>query len=293
MILDRFSVTGEEVVDENGVPNSDGDLPVIRPADPRRSIRRYELGMSLGVTVRLNLELLAAARNLPIVVCRLSPPVEFPPEDRMSREDRSREGDWIKTGLSFFWDLPDALAAAGCSACYLADRFGPSAKRVYYFVAEQPTEFRAVAEREARAKEFEFAAFEADLRDVAPDFLPIEVVGELKLDRVSPPRIEAGFSFTGHESSLERLRSRLESSGYAFDEAKPYLSELRMRKLVPVDPDGFLDELRKVVPLARDMGCSYRGEETVDGGGQFLLTVALPEKYRGPKTSFFSRMLGR
>jgi hypothetical protein len=292
--LDGFSVTGEGLVDERGIPDENGDLPVLQAADPTRKIRRYEGRESLGVAVRMNPALLSIAKDIPLIVCRLSPGEDLPPEARMSRDDRQREAGWIEKGLSFYWKLPDALEKAGVRACYLAGRFGPSARRLYYFVSEDPEGFCTVAERLARAKGFEFRGDATEMERVAQDFLPIELIDRLGLDSTTGgKRVKAGFGFTGAASSLERLQGELARHGYELDEVKPYLGELLMAKEVPVDGDGFLEELRTIVPLSRSLRCSYRGEETVDGGAQFYLTATLPERYVRPRKSMLSRFLGR
>ena len=96
MKLDRFSVTGEAVIDEEGIPDQYGDAPVIQAADPMRKIHRYEDKESLGVNVRLNPDLTETAKNVPVVICRLAPPHIFPPESEMTVEDRRHESTWIE-----------------------------------------------------------------------------------------------------------------------------------------------------------------------------------------------------
>jgi hypothetical protein len=55
--------------------------------------------------------------------------------------------------------------------------------------------------------------------------------------------------------------------------------ELRMIKPVPIDGPGFLSVLKEIAPLARSLGGSYRGTETIAGSDQFALNRPLPDRY--------------
>ena len=52
-----------------------------------------------------------------------------------------------------------------------------------------------------------------------------------------------------------------------------------MIKPVPIDGPGFLSVLKEIAPLARSLGCSYRGTETIAGSDQFALNRPLPDRY--------------
>ena len=59
---------------------------------------------------------------------------------------------------------------------------------------------------------------------------------------------------------------------------------------------GFQAVLKEIVPLARSLGCSYLGTETIGGFSQFALTRPLPERYAADSPTcagFFQRIFGR
>lgn len=122
------------------------------------------------------------------------------------------------------------------------------------------------------------------------------MIGELGLELREDARIRpTRFEFWGAEPSLLRLRAELERRGFSYAGFDPGVRELRVVKHVPIDGPGFLAVLKQIVPLARSLGCSYRGTETIEGADQFSLVRPLPDRYSGRATGgvlgrLFSKM---
>ena len=164
-------------------------------------------------------------------------------------------------------------------ACYLAEQHG-SNRRDFYFVTEDVASLKRVAEATAQALSFPLDIERYTLATVAPLILPTEAIGELGIEPAPDARVRATrFEFWGADTSLARLRTELERRGYRYADFDLGLRELRMIKAVPIDGPGFLAVLKEIAPLARSLGCSYRGTETIDGFDQFALTRPLPARY--------------
>lgn len=295
MRLSDFDVRGEEIQD-------DQTEEIIKRGDPRRSLVRYRPdGSELFVSARINLPLLRAAASLPVLLVKPS-----------SREDEvlkpndpalEAAGGWdLLTGQGSLrnWGLLERICEdvvkASVPACYLAEQHGAN-RRDFYFVTEDVAGLERVARAAAVALSFPLAIEQHSLADVAPLIVPTEAIGELGLEvstfyRVRPTR----FEFWGAESSLARLRAALERRGYQFLGFDRSVRELRMMKPVPIDGPGFLAVLKEIAPLARSLGCSYRGTETIEGFSQFALDRPLPERYAAaatPVARVFGRFFGK
>ena len=171
------------------------------------------------------------------------------------------------------------LTEASVPACHLAEQHGAN-RRDFYFVTEDVSGLEGIARAAAEALSFPLAIERRRLAEVAPTILPTEAIGELGLEvpadaRVRPTR----FEFWGADTSLTKLRAELERRGYRYVGFDAGVRELRMMKPVPIDGSGFLAVLKEIAPLARSLGCSYRGTETIEGSDQFAINLPLPDRY--------------
>jgi hypothetical protein len=188
------------------------------------------------------------------------------------------------------------VTSASVPACYLAEQHG-TGRRDFYFVTEDVAGFERIARTAAEASAFPLTIEQYRLAEAAPIILPAEAIGDLGLEIPADARMRpTRFEFWGAEPSLARLRAGLERRGYRFLSLEAPLRELRMIKEVPIDGAGFRAVLKEIVPLARSLGCSYRGTETVEGFDQFALTRPLPERYAADSSTgggIFRRIFGR
>ena len=285
MTLIDFDVSGAAITDEK-------TEEVIRKGDPHRDLVRYRSdGSEVFIHTRVNMALLRAAASLPILVVK---PASRPEE--LTRKDALLTPQGSMRNYAFFERLCEDLAGANCAACYIAERHGEG-RRDFYFTTEDVVGFERIARAAAEAFAFPLTFEQHSLGTLAPLILPTEAIGELGLQippeaRIRPTR----FEFWGAGSSLAKLRAELEARSYRFLGLDPFLSELRMVKDVPIDGAGFLAVLKEIAPLARSLGCSYRGTETVEGFEQFALTRPLPARYAGdsaPRTGVLGRIFGR
>lgn len=264
--LSQFDIRGKSIVDETGT--------TVRKGDPHRSLVRYRpSAVELFVWTRINPALWGAAVGLPIVLLKPTP----------------REGEWMDPhGLLgpnesmrnylFLERLVETLAGRAVPACFLAEQHGDS-RRDFYFVTEDWGRFEAAARDAASAFDMPITLEPHNFAHIAPTILPAEAIGALALAIPAHLRIQSTrFEFWGAEETLARLRRELERRGYRFLSFETYLRELRMIRDVPID-GSFEAILMEIVPLARSLGCSYLGTETVDGFDQFALTRPLPERY--------------
>jgi hypothetical protein len=283
--LSQFDVRGADISDAE-------TEEIIRKGDPSRSLVRYRAdGSELFVHTRINLALLRAALSLPIL--RLMP---------HSRAEEVMERDGLLTpqgsvrNYQFLERICEDLSRTPFAACYLAEQHGDG-RRDFYFVTEDVAGFERTARSAGQAFTFPLAIEQHSLAELAPLILPTEAIGELGIDIAAEQRIRATrFEFWGAERSLSKLRADLERRGYRFLSLETYLGELRMIKEVPINGPDFRAVLKEIVPLARSVGCSYRGTETVEGFEQFALTRPLPERYASgpsPGGGVFRRIFGR
>ncbi len=285
MILNRFDVRGEQINDEE-------TEEIIREGDPHRALVRYRRdGSELFVYVRVNFALLQAAVSLPILLVKPH-----------SRGDEVLPFDDLLTGLGsvrnyeLLGQICEDLTSASFPACYLAEQHG-SGRRDFFFVTEDVAGFERIARTAAEAMAFPLTFEQYRLAELAPLILPAEAIGDLGLELPADARMRlTRFEFWGAESSLASLRRSLKRRGYRFLSFEVALRELRMIKEVPIDGPGFQAVLKEIVPLARSLGCSYLGTETVGGLDQFLLTRPLPERYAADSSTIsgiFRRIFGR
>ncbi|WP_018261689.1 hypothetical protein [Methylobacterium sp. WSM2598] len=278
MTLSDFDVLGEEITDEE-------TEEIVRKGDPRRSLVRYQpSGSELFVSIRLNLPLLRAAVSLPVLLLKPS-----------SRDDEvlkpnnpalEAAGGWdllAPEGSRRNWGLLERicqdLTRSSVPACYLAEQHGAN-RRDFYFVTEDVAGLERIARAAAEALSFPLAIERRRLADVAPTILPAEAIGELGLEISNDARLRATrFEFWGAETSLAKLRAELERRGYRYLELNRSVMELRMINAVPIDGPSFPAVLKEIAPLARSLGCSYRGTETIEGSDQFALNRTLPDRY--------------
>jgi hypothetical protein len=222
-----------------------------------------------------------ARRSLEALVVDLLEPVKCRPVSalRPSRSQR-RASRLAKNGHCRSRSVgPPRARSASVPACYLAEQHGAN-RRDFYFVTEDIAGLEGIARAVAEALSFALAIERRSLAEVAPIILPTEAIGELGLEvsadaRVRPTR----FEFWGADTSLTKLRAELERRGYRYVGFDPGVRELRMIKPVPIDGPGFLAVLKEIAPLARSLGCSYRGTETVEGSDQFALNRPLTDRY--------------
>jgi hypothetical protein len=285
MTLGQFDVSGAAVTDKK-------TEEIIRKGDPHRDLIRYRSdGSEVFIHSRINMALLRAAASLPILVVR---PASR--QEELTRSDALLTPQGSMRNYAFLERLCEDLAGANCAACYLAERHGEG-RRDFYFATEDVVGFEQIARTVAEALAFPLTFEQHSLGTLAPLILPTEAIGELGLEIAPDARIRpTRFEFWGAGSSLARLRAGLEERRFRFLGLDPFLNELRMLKDVPIDGAGFLAVLKEIVPLARSLGCSYRGTETVEGFEQFALTRPLPERYAGDSASragVFRRIFGR
>jgi hypothetical protein len=294
MTLSEFDVLGEEVQDEK-------TEEIVTRGDPRRSLVRYRPnGSELFVTTRINLPLLKAAVPFPVLL--LKPTSREDEVLKPSDPALEAEAGWdllTPEGSRRNWELLERicgdLTEASVPACYLAEQHGAN-RRDFYFATEDVAGLERIARAAADALSFPLEIERLAVAEVAPTILPTEAIGELGLvvsgfARVRPTR----FEFWGAESSLTRLRAELERVGYDFAGFDPGTRELRMVKPVPIDGPGFLAVLKEIIALARSLGCSYRGTETIEGSSQFALDRPVPGRYAADKPAggIFGRFFGR
>ena len=268
MVLKQFEVRGEQSSHDEIEENLVRD-------DPHRRLIRYRPDKSeLFVYTRINFALLEAAVSLPILLLKPS-----------SREDEVMRIDGLLTppgsvrNYEFLERICEDLTSASFPACYLAEQHG-AGRRDFYFVTEDAAGFERIARTAAEAFAFPIAMEQHRLAEVAPIILPAEAIGELGIEVAAHARMRpTRFEFWGAEPSLARLRAGLEGRGFRFLSLETHLKELRMIKEVPIDGPGFRALLKEIIPLARSLGCSYRGTETVAGFDQFALNRPLPERY--------------
>jgi len=287
MILNQFDVRGVEISD-------DDTGEIIRKGDPHRSLIRDRLdGSAFLVHVRLNVALLRAAVSLPILLLK--------PQSREDEVMRSRTGDTLTVqGSLRNYELLERICedvrSASFPACYIAEQ-PEGDRRDFYFVTEDVAGFEQIARTAAKALAFPLTIEQYRLVDVAPIILPAEAIGDLGLELSADARMRlTRFEFWGAEETLAMLRTRLEKRGYRFLSFEIAMRELRMIKEVPIDGPGFLKVLKEIAPLARSLGCSYRGTETIDGFAQFVLTRPLPKRYAADSSTIadiFRRIFGR
>lgn len=285
MTLSQFDVRGEQVSD-------DVTEEIIREGDPHRSLIRYRTdGSELFVYARTNLALLQTAISLPIALLK---PVSR--EDEMMRSDDLLNPQGSMRNYRFLERIIEDVTSASFPACYLAEQHG-AGRRDFYFATEDVAGFERLVRTAAEAFGFPLTVEQHDLAGVAPIILPAEAIGELGMDVAPDARIRpTRFEFWGAEPSLAKLRAELERRGYRFLSFETSTRELRMLKQVPIDGPGFQGVLKEIVPLARSLGCSYRGTETVEGSEQFYLTRPLPERYAAgssPGAGIFRSIFGR
>jgi hypothetical protein len=285
MTLSQFDVRGEQVSD-------DETEEIIRHGDPHRGLVRYGPdGSELFVHARINMALLRAAVSQPILLLK-----PLSREDELMKIDRLLTPAGSIRNYEFLERLCGDVASASVPACYLAEQHGDG-RRDFYFATEDAAGFERIARSAAAAFAFPLTIEHDRLADLAPIILPAEAIGELGLDVVADARIRpTRFEFWGAEPSLAKLRAELERRGYRFLGIEIATRELRMLKPVPIDGAGFRAVLKDIVPLARSLGCSYRGTETVEGFEQFALTRPLPARYVAdpPKgAGLFRRTFGR
>ena len=285
MTLSQFDARGEQVSD-------DETEEVIRKGDPHRGLIRYRPdGSELFVHARINIALLRAAVSLPILLLK---PVSR--EDELMQRDNLLTPNGSVRNYEYLERICEDVASASFPACYLAEQHGDG-RRDFYFVTEDAAGFERIAHTAAGAFAFPLTIEHHRLAELAPIILPAEAIGELGMDVAADARVRATrFEFWGAEPSLARLRAKLERRGYRFLSLETSTRELRMFKHVPIDGLGFRGVLKEIVPLARSLGCSYRGTETVEGFEQFALTRPLPERYAAdPSTGagIVRRVFGR
>ena len=273
MILNGFDVRGVEVSDAE-------TEEIIRKGDPRRNLVRYRRdGSELFVNVRLNVELMQAAVSLPIVLIKPHSRKDevWPDGDLLTVEGSVRNYELLER-------ICEDVASASFPACYLAEQHGRGS-RDFYFVTEDVAGFERIARTAAEAWAFPLTIEQYGLAELAPIILPAEAIGDLGLQIPADARMRlTQFEFWGAETSLARLRASMERRGYRFLSFEIATIELRMIKEVPIDGPGFRAVLKEIVPLARSLGCSYLGKETIGGWHQFALTRPLPERYADSST---------
>jgi len=268
MSLTQFDITGNQVSD-------DETGEVFRQGDPRRSVIRYRQGGSeLFIHTRINMALLRQAASRPILLLK---PVSR--TDELTARDKLLTPEGSQRNYTFLENLCEALADAACPACYLAEQHGDG-RRDFYFVTEDIDGFSRIAQAGAQDLTLPLTIEQHSLTQLAPLILVTEAIGELGLDIAPDARLQTRrFEFWGADTSLEKLRAKLEARGYRLVSLEKALRELRMSKQVAIDGPGFAAVLMDIVPLARALGCSYRGTETIEGGEQFYLTRPLPARY--------------
>ena len=293
MTLTDFDVFGDSITNET-------TEELIKPGDPRRSLTRFgPAGSALFVSTRLNLALLRAAVKLPILLLKPSSRAdEVLKPNNPAMEAQGGLDLLTPEGSRRNWQLLaricDEITKVPVPACYLAEQHGAN-RRDFYFVTEDTKALETVARTTADASSFPLIIEQLSFAEVAPVILPREAVGELGLNLDAPDRVQpTRFEFFGAEVSLEHLRARLERLDYRYISLERGIMQLRMIKTVQIDGSGFLAVLREIVPLARSLGCSYCGTETLDGFDQFALNRPLPDRYAAPSPrkafrSFFGR----
>jgi hypothetical protein len=269
MSLYEIDVLGQGEID----PSTE---EVIRPPDPTRSLVRYTADdREVFVAVRMNLALLAAAAEMPILLLQpSSPPDDLFPVGGLTAAGSVRSYELLER-------VCDDVVARGCPAWYLAEQHGDTG-RDFYFATQAVAALDAIARAAADAAGFALTVRQVDLAEAAPTILPTELIGDLGLEPppATSPR-KTRFEFWGAAASLDELRRQLEQRGFQDLGVELALSELRVAKVVPIDGPGFQAVLQEIVPLARSLRCSYRGTETVGGHEQFALTRPLPARYAG------------
>lgn len=290
MSFSQFDVLGDDVFDKTG--------EMVAAGDPRRALVRYRPdGGELFVSARINLPLLKAAADLPVLLLKPA-----------SREDEVlkpidpallADGGWdllTVAGLRRNGRLLERICrdvAGAAPACYLADRHGAD-RRDFYFAAEDAADLERIAQAAAAALSFPLSVERLTLAQAAPIILPTEAIGVLGLeiaaqDLMRPTR----FEFRGAEPSLATLRARLEALDFRSIGLDRGQGELRMIKTTPIDGPGFRAVLKQIAPLARALGCSYRGAETLEGPEAFALDRPLPDRYAADKPAgLFDRVFG-
>lgn len=270
------------------------DYPVVPPdeegvkGEPRRSLARHlPDGREIFVSTRMNLDLLAEASQLPLMLVKPVPA----PEHVLEGGD-SLTGPGSIASYELLEELAEALTAASCPAAYLGEQHGDG-RRDFYFTTEAPNDFRLVVADVAARKGVEVGIEEMAFTNAAQRILPIELIGRLRVPVPPGATMNARFAFWGDYPNLEKLQKELERRGFKFLELNRAIRELRMSRDVPVDGPGFLALLREIVPLSRNLRCSYRGEETVDGFQPFLLTAPTPQHYYPPRQGLGARLFGR
>ena len=178
----------------------------------------------------------------------------------------------------------------------MAEQHGDG-RRDFYFVTEDAAGFERIAHTAAGAFAFRSrSSITASPSWRRSSFRRRRLANSAWTSRPTLGIRATRFEFWGAEPSLERLRAELERRGYRFLSLEMSTRELRMFKHVPIDGPGFRGVLKEIVPLARSLGCSYRGTETVEGFEQFALTRPLPERYAAdPSTGagIVRRVFGR
>lgn len=277
MTLAAFDPIGDAEVDDDGEE--------IVPSEVRgASLVRYVGEREHYLHPRLNPALWRAASALPVVLVK---PVPAPGDVLANGHLLTVGGSVANFGLLEV--IGELLEAAGRPASQLAHVHG-GGRRDLYFAAESIERFEAVL-KEAGERSSMAVGFDVlDFTEAGTFFLPVEWIGRLGL-APRPPARKTRFGFSGEQASLVRLRAGLEALGYRFDSSSR-TRELRVTKTVPLDGKGFLAELRRIVPLSRELRCAWLGEEAVDPN-VFRVDAPVPEHYYPPKRSFFGRLFGR
>jgi hypothetical protein len=280
-MLERFSILGKEVVDETAVPNEDGNFPVLVPQEKRVGLVRFDKqGLPIFGITRLNLELIEAAKNLPIVRVILDqPPVHRFAEKAGEPTLLTPEGS-VQNYL-FFSNLEELLKERDCRSCFIADRH-TDGRRDHYFATEDSDEFQKYVQDFASRYEFSVSFEEINLGCDPFALLPIEAIGLIGFDVPQAHRMQrVRLNFLSVEKALRHLAFQLEKRGYQ----TRYLTTLGLavEKEMSVFPEDFRDELSWVFPMARESACEFLGDETVNGREQFSILNSGPVEYFSQK----------
>jgi len=249
-------------------------LPVRSEKDPQRKLVRYREGdRKVFVSVRMNVALFDVASALGIAVVR-----SHVPDAAVIANWQLLTVDASVANYTFFEDLCEALEGRGARAHYLGEVHGDR-RRDHFFVVDDVGALRQTALAVAAGRPFRVEVEARALAEEAPLLLPLEAAHRLGI--ATPPRA-VQYRFLGAKPGLTALRPALERLGFAYENLDPATMALVMTKASATDEAAFLGLLRTIVPLSRNLGCSYDGAETVDGADQFQLGTPLPPLYGAP-----------